>query len=196
LRHLAQEPSRLARSGNRCASATASRIIPILSLLRVQSSMATPAVARRSSVVASVGMSVLNCSIRETTSRIHHGGEERPLIGEAGIDRRLSRARGLVDLVDACAFESTLQEDLAGRIEDTIHIHRDLPKFQRAGGQCGREFAARAPDRGGSGKNSRRDRWAKPNNRRRANKKTVATIRAPPLIVSRLAPCLVLFVPT
>jgi hypothetical protein len=49
-----------------------------------------------------------------------HGGEQRPLIGEAGIDRRLSRARQRGDLVDAGAFESTLHEHLVGRVEDAL----------------------------------------------------------------------------
>src|SRR5215475_7861842 len=57
----------------------------------------------------------------------HHGGEERPLVAEAGIDRRLSRARSRGDLVHAGAFEAALQEDLAGRIEDAfLDLAREL----------------------------------------------------------------------
>src|SRR5215471_13736401 len=57
----------------------------------------------------------------------HHGGEERPLVGETGIDRWLSRARSPGDLVDACAFKSMLHEDRAGRIEDAfLDLAREL----------------------------------------------------------------------
>src|SRR5216684_6979772 len=48
----------------------------------------------------------------------HHCGEQRPLVAETGIDRWLSRARYLGDLVDARAFKSALQKDLARRVED------------------------------------------------------------------------------
>src|SRR5215468_575122 len=57
----------------------------------------------------------------------YHRGEERLLAGKAGIDRWLSRARSPGDLVDACAFKSMLQEDLAGRIEDAfLNLAREL----------------------------------------------------------------------
>src|SRR5260221_9237671 len=43
----------------------------------------------------------------------HHFGEQRPFVAEAGVDRRLSRASYLGDFVDARAFKSALQKDLA-----------------------------------------------------------------------------------
>jgi hypothetical protein len=49
----------------------------------------------------------------------HHSGEERPLVTEVGIDRRLSGARRLGQLVDAGAFKSALHKYLARRIEDS-----------------------------------------------------------------------------
>src|SRR5258707_14809043 len=57
------------------------------------------------------------CHARKDFS-LHHGGEPRPLVAETGIDRRLSRASYLGDLVDTRAFKAALQKDLARRIED------------------------------------------------------------------------------
>src|ERR1700720_3017974 len=57
------------------------------------------------------------CHARKDFS-LHHGGEQRPLVAEAGIDRRLSRASYLGDLVDTRPSKAALQKDLARRIED------------------------------------------------------------------------------
>ena len=62
----------------------------------------------------------------------HHSGEERPLVAETGIDRWLSRARGVGDFVDAGTFKSALHEYLARRIEDALV---NLSKLLRLGGQ-------------------------------------------------------------
>src|SRR6202022_2740825 len=58
----------------------------------------------------------------------HYDSSEKCLLaGEAGVDRRLTRTRRLGDFFDARAFESTLQEDLAGRIEDAfLDLAREL----------------------------------------------------------------------
>ena len=74
----------------------------------------------------------LNCVMRATTSRVYHSGEERPLVAETGIDRWLSRARGVGDFVDAGTFKSALHEYLARRIEDALV---NLSKLLRLGGQ-------------------------------------------------------------
>jgi len=59
-----------ARSGNRRASATTSRISATLSLSIPQCSRVIAALVKRSSIVAPVGTSVLNSVMRERTSRV------------------------------------------------------------------------------------------------------------------------------
>src|SRR5262249_14505922 len=50
----------------------------------------------------------------------HHGGEKRLLSRKAAVDRRLSRPCGIGDFSNARPFESALQKNLAGGIEDPL----------------------------------------------------------------------------
>src|ERR1700751_201129 len=69
------------------------------------------------------------CSAWHRTSGLRHFGcyvaqhdrrEQLSLVAKAGIDRLLSRAGGLGNLVDACAFEAAFEKELAGRVEHTL----------------------------------------------------------------------------
>jgi hypothetical protein len=90
----------VARSGNRRASATATRMSPIVSEVRT----------------VEIGISAHEA--------LDDGGEQRLFAGKFGVDGRLSGTGRLSNFVDARAAEPALEKHMARRIEDSL---LDLP---------------------------------------------------------------------
>ena len=109
----------VARSGNRRASATATRMSPIVSRVRTRVRInggegVEPLLDR----AAGAGESVEACvSAHEA---LDDGGEQRLLVGKPGVDRGFSGGGRLGDFVDARALEAALEKNPARRVEDSL----------------------------------------------------------------------------
>ncbi len=109
----------VARSGNRRASATATRMSPIVSGLRSRVRMTLARASRRSSKGPVAAGQDVEVRVAAHEARDHRR-EQSLLIGEARVDRLLSGRGRLRDLLDARALEAALEKHAARRVQDSL----------------------------------------------------------------------------